>query len=1183
MNPVKIKELFAGRIDRRIEEVIKVDQTNAQIVVEEIEEYVATDSIRRACTRILERYYETRNKPHEGVGIWISGFFGSGKSSFAKNVGLALENRDLLGTGAAERFGQKTADDRIRVLLNNITEQIPTATVVFDLSTDRGIRSGNQMLTEIMYRELLERLGYARDPDLAELEITLEDDGRLDTFKSTYEGLFRKDWDTEKGKVAFALSEASRVMHELDRDTYTAADSWVKAAKSRAELSANILAERAMQLLGRRYPDHALAFVIDEAGQFVARDVQKMLDLQGIVQALGRAGRGKLWIMVTSQERLSDVVGGIDDKRVELARLMDRFPQELQVHLEPSDISEVTSKRVLSKNAEAERVLRELFEQNRGRLTTNTRLTADIKLPELTAESFITLYPLLPYHVDLIIQIVSGLRMQGGASKHVGGANRTIIKLAQQLLINPSVALAEEPIGKLASVENVYDLVRGNIESEIRDKIDRIPAEVDHPLAQAVAKSVCLLHFVQSVHRTAENIAATLHPAVDADSNLPAVREALEKLEQAHKVRKGDDGYRIPTPAEDDWEKQRARLFPKPAEVNRIHGEIMEGLWEPQPSHNFLDTKLFKAALHLNGRPRVDGDIAVQVYLAEAGEDFDQRAAEIRSRSQVEHKAIFWIAAADERIDRATVEVFRSEQMLSSKERSAQTKAELKLVSEEKRKWTDTHRPALKKLLESALLQGTVYFQGNDRSPDDDATELGPTVNRLLGKALPLVFGKFHLAGERIQKKDLDALTTSENLHGLTPVFSGLRLLEDKGGKPVFELDTGPLQEVLGRIERDHSYGKAATGKTLADEFSGEPYGWSFEAVQLFALCLLRGGKVQVKSKGLIIESALTVEAKNVFGNNNLFRAASFEPKQTGVTFEDLLQAATSFQTVFGRDIPELEQGTVARTIREAVGGSEDGVRDQETVLRTHRLPGSDVLTAALDQMRVIRTASEENAILGFNGAYAEINEAIRRAKQLEQLLTEPALHRLDTARTVLDRQWSFLQDESDTSADLRERAAQLEDMLQRETFFQQLPQIDQHTHAIETAYDAVFSAAVQMRHQAYAAAVSTLESTPGWEQLEADQQQRIAQPLASLAKASAPQATAIPQIRADTDACPKRLRDAVEQVRRAIEGNRLVQVDATSYFRDGIETDEQLDAALTGLRDECAKHVGHGKKVFLK
>jgi len=105
---------------------------------------------------------------------------------------------------------------------------------------------------------------------------------------------------------------------------------------------------------------------------------------------------------VTSQEKLSELVGGLDDKRVELARLMDRFP--LQVHLEPADISEVTSKRVLSKSAAAEKCLRDLFTEHRGRLTDHTRLTADITLPELTAVSFIDLYPLLPYQIDLIIR-----------------------------------------------------------------------------------------------------------------------------------------------------------------------------------------------------------------------------------------------------------------------------------------------------------------------------------------------------------------------------------------------------------------------------------------------------------------------------------------------------------------------------------------------------------------------------------------------------------------------------------------------------------------------------------------------------------------------------------------------------------------------------------------------------------
>jgi hypothetical protein len=328
------------------------------------------------------------------------------------------------------------------------------------------------------------------------------------------------------------------------------ADSWVKAVKNKADISPGKLAERANELMKRRRPGQALLFVIDEVGQFVARDVQKMLDLQAVVQSLGVKGRGKHWIVVTSQEKLGEVVSGLDNNKIELARLMDRFP--LQVHLEPSDISEVTSRRVLAKNADAQKVLGDLFDTHRGRFTEHTRLTADIKLPELTRDGFIDLYPLVPYQIDLIIQVVSGLRTQGGASKHVGGANRTIIKLAQQLLINPAVNLADQFIGSVARLDQVYDLVEGNIGSEVRAKISSIANELEHPLAQPVAKVICLLQYVKSVHRTSENIAAALHTGVAADSELAAVKEALRQLEGANKVRRGEDGYRIPTPAEDD-------------------------------------------------------------------------------------------------------------------------------------------------------------------------------------------------------------------------------------------------------------------------------------------------------------------------------------------------------------------------------------------------------------------------------------------------------------------------------------------------------------------------------------------------------------------------------------------------------------------------------------------------------
>ncbi len=252
-------------------------------------------------------------------------------------------------------------------MLKTIVEKIPTHPVIFDVSTDRGIRSGKQTLTEIMYGLFLQSLGYAKDLNLSELEIALEEKGRLQRFEEEYQRIFNKDWRSEKGKVAFALSEASRVLHSLDPQTYPMADSWVKAVKNKADITPGKLADRATELMKRRKPGHNLLFVVDEVGQFVARDVQKMLDLQAVVQNLGVRGRGKHWLVVTSQEKLGETVSGLDDKKIELARLMDPFP--LQVHLEPSDISVVTSRRVLSKNAAAQATLGKLFDEHRGRRT----------------------------------------------------------------------------------------------------------------------------------------------------------------------------------------------------------------------------------------------------------------------------------------------------------------------------------------------------------------------------------------------------------------------------------------------------------------------------------------------------------------------------------------------------------------------------------------------------------------------------------------------------------------------------------------------------------------------------------------------------------------------------------------------------------------------------------------------
>lgn len=1178
--PTPIKTLFANDIHRRIEEVIKVDQTDEEIVRDEINEYVVTDAIRSHFTQILEAYRETPNKPHEGIAIWVSGFFGSGKSSFAKMLGLSVANRTVAGESAAERFAHRAGDKKLQVLLKTINEQIPTHAVIFDVSTDRGIRSGNQTLTEIMYGLFLQSLGYAKDLDLSELEIGLEEKGQLARFEEEYRRLFKKDWATEKGKVAFALSEASRVLHSLDPDTYPMADSWVKAVKNKADITPGKLAERVGELMKRRKPGYSLMFVVDEVGQFVARDVQKMLDLQAIVQQLGVKGRGKHWVVVTSQEKLGELVSGLDDKRIELARLMDRFP--LQVHLEPSDITEVTSRRVLSKNAAAQTALGKLFDEHRGRLTEHTRLTADIKLPELSREAFIDLYPLLPYQIDLIIQIVSGLRTQGGASKHVGGANRTIIKLAQQLLINPAVNLADRPVGDLVRLDQVYDLVEGNIGSEVRAKIAAIPKLVEHPLAQPVAKVICLLQYVKSVHRSAENIAAALHGQVGGDSQLASVKEALRALEAAHQVRHGDDGYRIPTPAEDDWERLRNGINPKPGDSHRLYQEVLSAFWQPQPSYTLFETKTFKAGLAIHGREITSGDIMFQVHLAEDGKDFDALAAELRTRSQQERKHVFWAIPLTDAIDRETVELFRSKEMLARKERETKGEDTPALIAEERVRLR-RHSDELRRLLKAAALSGRIYFRGNDRSPSDRAVDVGKTAAEVLGQVLPEVFDRFKEAAAKATdvKKGTDALFTAENLQGLPSVFSSLGLLRDEKGKTVFRTESGPLKEVLDRIEERANYGDTASGRYLADEFAKEPFGWDFEVVRLLVLSLLRAGKIEATSKGQTLDTVTGVEARETFSNNNLFRQASFRPKK-GIEFEELVKASEAFRDTFGSEVKELNASSIVAELRKEVARNEDTVASALATLTAHRLPGGTVLEDAIGQMKAILRGSEDNAIATFNASHRAIKDAIKRAVELEQVLSEPRLHDLERAREAQSNLWTFLEQEADIADDLRMCATELEDLLQRETFFKELPAIEQHTRALELEYQRRFDEALDARVAAYTKAFDKLVKTPGWTEIDEDQQRRLAEPFERGMKRDETGVT-IPQLRADRDACDGRLRAAIAELRRIIDGERVVTVSVASYFAGGIETEEQLEAALDGIREECARLIGAGKKVIIQ
>jgi hypothetical protein len=537
-----IGDLLNRDLSRKIGEIIQVDQAEEQSVYDEITEYVATDSIRDQYHQVFKAIAEAPAEPHEGIGVWVSGFFGSGKSSFAKYLGYALQNKTFLGKHFANLFKQQVEDERISNLLDLINTKTPTEVILFEVAKERDTRKVTERIAELMYTVLLRELDYAEDFDIAELEIELEAEGKLDRFIQTCKRIHGQDWRMIR-KGAQKLSRASAVLHELDPKTYPSADSWAHSQRNReAGINVSKVVERTFELWGRRRKGKALVLIIDEVGQHVARSGDKIEDLRATVEEFGKVGKNLLkqrkitapcWIVVTSQEKLDEVVAAIDSKRVEIARLQDRFRH--RVDLAPSDIREVATKRVLAKKSEAGPPLRRLFAENQRLLNAALRLERTARRADIGEADFVQFYPYPPHYIDLCIGIMSGIRLQPGAPRHYGGSNRTIIKQAYEMLVSERTALAKKPMGALVTLDKVFELVEGNLSNERRTDIHEISQRFkndvdDKGWALRVAKVICLLELVRDLPRTEANLAAFLVDEVGKPAPLKEVQAAVARL-----------------------------------------------------------------------------------------------------------------------------------------------------------------------------------------------------------------------------------------------------------------------------------------------------------------------------------------------------------------------------------------------------------------------------------------------------------------------------------------------------------------------------------------------------------------------------------------------------------------------------------------------------------------------------
>jgi hypothetical protein len=488
-----ITDLLDRDFSAPIEEVVRVSEDDPDTVFTELTEYIATDRIRAEYERLFSAMAAAPNAPKSsngGCGVWISGFFGSGKSSFAKNLGYVLANRQVLGVRASSLFLKQMESKQVSEYVEFLNRSVPCEIFMFDVREEFQAQADDG-IAGMMYRVLLRDPGYA------------EGDASPDTWPSAGD-LVKKLFDLceirSPGKTfAFIVDEIEQCV-----------------------------------AAGGEHLQNLCAVV----GQFRRENLERM-----------KAGKipNPAWIVVTAHEKLQDVCDRNAASGLDLPELQNFFRH--RIDLSSAGIGEVATRRVLRKKESQEPILRELFRDSGARLIENVRLEWCSRRTEFDEDEFVRSYPYLPHLIDLSIDIVANILRHPNATKTAG--SRTIVRQFFEMIVSDRTRLADRPVGALVSIDKIYDLMEGNIPPEKqRDVLDisqHFDDDENYPgMAPRVAKAVCLMEFAgTNLPRTTKNIAALLIQRVTEAPPGDAVAAILNRMQKGQFVRETEDGWKL--------------------------------------------------------------------------------------------------------------------------------------------------------------------------------------------------------------------------------------------------------------------------------------------------------------------------------------------------------------------------------------------------------------------------------------------------------------------------------------------------------------------------------------------------------------------------------------------------------------------------------------------------------------
>ena len=924
----EIQDLFVHPIKRDITTVIKMDDLRLEEIKQELEEYVVTDAIEDMLIQFLERYVDTRTGQTDRIGVWISGFFGSGKSHFAKILSYLLENPRIGTHTALELFKPRIVDTprqhQIERLLHQATNFIDTQAVAFQIKTEEDLMAnvpvtpgdeevGNHIST-IMYRQWLKAQGFSTTLWVAKLERELTSLGQYDVFQREVEDLEGRSWSEIRSHDMLVRDAAVKALCNILPQRYTTETKASKAIDDIQEglqIGPAILAEELTHWVdSRRQPGSEktahLIYIIDEMGQFIGGDNQRLLELQSIAEAFGSRGLGKLWLVVTAQEALEEVVQEAIRRQNEFDKIRDRF--SLRLALSSENIETVLQERILKKKESKRPQLERLYSEASGTISTVcTLLGANRPLPEPRLDRFVADYPFPPYQLAILQQIFSAVRTPGGEKEKIEGTERSLIGVTQAVLKSPATSFATSPVGRLVALDEVYDQIEAELPSIDRRTIDEVDLPPDPSFHKRILKALYLIQKLEWVPCTAENLARLLVDHV-GDGQTPfailkqRVQEGLERLESAHYVVERTGQYEFLSGVKKDIEMNIAAVN---VSVNDRRREVKR----------YLETVVDFGRLHYQRIKRFDirvrgddavlhdkGEITIQVYSPIYVRATDLTRDKVLQRSFSDDRTLFWYPEPADDLYRELTRLIQTESVVSRRMARKDKSPEAESILFQKQRDIENSKAKIQTLLRHSLLAGAIIYDGEVRELTGETSQLSTIFNREVSTVIPHVYTRFEPAAVKVDEKSIGRILEAQEAE-LPDIEPELNLFDD-----AYRLNRHApvVSEMLEELRLRTKAGDPRDGKALRDAFEDVPYGWESTLVRIILAALFRAGVLSLKYEGKVYHDYKATRAHDLLTKALPFRRTEFlyDPS-TGLEKTERERVQKHIDRIFHRREPD--------------------------------------------------------------------------------------------------------------------------------------------------------------------------------------------------------------------------------------------------------------------------------------